>query len=205
MLKKWIAVLCLLALSVAGLSTAMADSGLYADSVVMQPLRDQGVSRYVFARTGSGWFADNEVDLEIEAGLMVMTGHLPHSSGTSDDALYCYPPMEVKVWRWDSGAARWVMEQNYDIYSERSATIKLQEDNQIYCVQLYFWNPLTVAISYDNNEEFFYPSPWLMRGCSVIPETAEWGVRKEPTVTATPGSDTIFYRNNPMPWLPQEQ
>ena len=202
MLKKVLALFCLLALAVSVLPcAALADSGLYTNSVVVQPEVDAGVSRYIFARTGSGWFAGNEVDLQIDAGLMSMEGRPYGTYSTMDQALYCYPPMEVKVWRWESASACWVMEQNYDIYSERKATIELQEDDHSYCIQLYFWNPLTVARSYHTNKEFFNPSPLLMRGCSFTPDTAHWVRSSMPVITATPGDDTLLFRTNPLGYI----
>lgn len=200
MFRKFIALLCLLAVTASLPFGALADDR-YIDTVVVGPDANAGVSRYIFARTGSGWFAENEVDLQIDAGLMSMEGRPSGISHTMDSALYCFPPMEVKVWRWDAPSGRWVMEQNYDIYSERKATIKLEEDDRTYCIQLYFWNPLTVARSYHENKEFFNPSPLLMRGCSFTPETAHWVQQVMPRITITPGDDTRLFKSNPLGYL----
>lgn len=200
MFRRFVALLCLLAVTAAMPLGALADDR-YTDSVVVEPEEDAGVSRYVFARTGTGWFAENEVDLKIEAGLMSMEGYPSGISHMMDQALYCFPPMEVKVWRWEPDIMQWVLEQNYDIYSERTATVKLEEDDHSYCIQLYFWNPLTVAQSYHKNEKFFNPSPLWMRGCMFKPETAHWVSSIMPAVTATPGDDTRLFRSNPLGYL----
>ena len=53
MLKRWIALLCLLSLTLTCLPcAALATSDLYTDSIVLQPLPDQGVSHYIFVCTG---------------------------------------------------------------------------------------------------------------------------------------------------------
>lgn len=208
MLKRWIALLCLLSLTLTCLPcAALATSDLYTDSMVLQPLPDQGVSHYIFVCTGdnSGWFSSNKVELEISAGMIDVERLSKPGTTYREEAYYAYPPFEVKIWRWDIPNSMWVLETKYDVYNEDDATIKLEENRQYYCIQLYFWNPDTVAKSYHKNENFFNPSPIFKHGASFEPDVGHWVQHHLPKVTVTPDDEAIMYTFNPMGVYPQEQ
>ena len=207
MLKRWIALLCLLSLSLTCLPcAALATSDLYTDSIVLQPLPDQGVSHYSFVCTGdkSGWFSSNKVELEIKAGRISVEAK--YKDAYKDGAYYAYPPMEATIWRWDIPSRAWVEEDNYDIYNEHSKTIKLKEDHTYYCIQLYFWRPVTVADSYSKHRNLYtYSGAPISVGKAFTVTDAHWSDREMPTVTVTPDDEAIMYTFNPMGVYPQEQ
>lgn len=213
MMKKWLAVLCLAVFALAPVHGLAADE-LYTNEVTVYALPDEGVSQYVFARTGSGWFASNEVELDFRAGnLVVERGYEGTLSGTSPvvstETHTVFAAVEAKIWRWVPGQQQWVMEQNYDIYNEDEHTVELKEDDTTYCVQLYFWRPDTVARSYDKNKEFYWVEKtfgFLSSGTNPYPvQGGYWEAAALPGVIAVPGDDTLMFINNPLPFLPTEQ
>lgn len=106
---------------------------------------------------------------------------------------------------------RWEQEnEKYDIYNKRKNTVKLEEKESIYCVQMYFWNPDTVAKSYYKHGEFNLVSDFLDnfdKNPLVIYEPTEgmWDKKHMPSVTVTTGDDTQLITENPCSFLPNEQ
>lgn len=215
MMKKWMAAVCVLVMGLSLVSLqGLAADDLYTQEVALYALPDIGVSRYVFARTGSGWFVSNKVELDFRYGDLVVErgseGTLsPSAPVVSTETYSVFAAVEAKIWKWVPGQNQWVMEQNYDIYNEDEHTIKFEEEDTTYCVQLYFWNPDTVAVSYDRNDEFLgvlKSFSWLSSGTNPYPvQTGKWADGRLPGVIATPGEDTRLFQNNPLPFLPSEQ
>lgn len=187
--------------------TAMANEDLYTDQTIVIPDHNQGSHRYIFVRTGSGWFAVNSVDLDIQMGTMSVD-LIYKDPPSHSESPQCYPAMEVRVWRWVPSEQQWVKDrENFDIYSDDSESIEFDEDNTTYCVHLYFWRPITVAQSYQKNKEFYFGNKWIKDdlGSEFTVTGAEWLTNRMPIVTVTPGRDTLMFKQNPLPILPHEE
>lgn len=187
---------------------AMAQVQMLSDAATtMYPLPEEGISHFVFAYTGGGWFPENELYLEFTQGVMLYNS----GRGTSfTESGWAYPAVEVKVWRWNHDTMRWEMEnESYDVYNKKKNTVKLEEKESIYCVQLYFWNPDTVAKSYVEHGEFYLVTDVLdnfnVRFPVTLPTEGKWKEKKMPSVTVTTGDDTQLITENPYSFLPNQQ
>lgn len=205
-MKKWLAI-CLAALTVLLLPmSALAQSDLYTDQLTLIPDYDQGCHRHIFVRTGSGFFASNEVELDIRKGSMEVDTYYKNSPADTT-AVQCYPPMQVRVWRWVSPAHIWVLEQNFNIYDDDGETVDLKDDDAVYCVHLYFWRPTTAAKSYHEHENFYFGNSWIKDGLgdNMTVSYAQWKTSDMPIVIATPGSDTKMFKQSPVGSIPPTQ
>ncbi len=187
---------------------ATAQVQLLSDaSTTMYPLPEEGISHFVFAYTGGGWFPENELKLEFTQGMLVYN---KERGRDFTEAGWAYPAVEIKVWRWNHDTMRWEQEnEKYDIYNKRKNTVKLEEKESIYCVQMYFWNPDTVAKSYYEHGEFYLVSDFLdnfdLNPLVYAPTEGKWDKKHMPSVTVTTGDDTQLFTENPYSFLPNEQ
>ena len=210
-MKRLLAMVCLVVMMASLLPLyALAESPFFTDDVVLCPEADAGVSRYVFLYTGEdeGWFgSSNSVELDIERGYIYVYTDETFNFQQEWELYSAYPSMEARVWRWDSSQQQWVREQKFDIYSENDATVEFAEENAVYCLHLYFWNPVTVVKSYDKNWEFYmytgiHKTKCLARGDVV---GGHWSENDLPQVTISAGDTVIFHEGNPTPVMPAEQ
>lgn len=212
-MKKQLVMVCLFVLAVFLLPVhALGESPFFTEDITLVPAADKGESQYLFLYTGTdeGWSRSNKVSLDINCGIMnvktVRNGH------ESKELYYAYPPMEVRVWRWESAGQQWIREQKFDIYSDSGETITFAADNAVYCLHLYFWKPDTVVKSYHENHEFYYHDD------SFLPCIHKTGVVTfgdvvggywasgigEPVVTVSAGETVVFHQGNPTPLMPKE-
>ncbi len=171
---------------------AMAESP-YTDEVRLYPPTHTGGSLHIFAFAGAddGWFADRSVDLAFNKGYLYFDCYYRYDSYGR-----VYPAIEAKIWYWDTNRSLWVMEQNYDIYHEREHTVEFERTNTFYCIQLYYWEPYTVASSYLKNGKFYFPDTF--EGPMSDVREVYWGERNtSPYVVATPGEDAVLLRQSP--------
>ena len=206
MMKRWLVLICLFVMAVSVLPMHVrAESPFFTDDITLTPDPLEGVSEYIFLYTGEnkGLFDSNKVEIDIERGYMHVLTKDNNLSWTDHSA---YPPMEVRVWRWDMNMQQWLMEQHFDIYSSSGETVKFKEDQGVYCLQLYFWRPLTVAKSYHENREFYMYTGFHKTSLGVVDDIldAQWSQQYPPSVTVSAGDTVIFHHGNPTPVLPHE-
>ncbi|MBR3765516.1 MAG: hypothetical protein IKK57_13325 [Clostridia bacterium] len=98
-----------------------------------------------YAKASSDWFASDEIDLDITSCYLYYDCNNRYGVGGSK---IVPPAVELKISRFNFTTGQWELEQNYDVWYDRSHTIELQQTDVIYRIEVYFWNVKTVAASY---------------------------------------------------------
>lgn len=205
-MKRALIILTALILAIIAMAfSAYASAITPVDSLELEPPSDKGGSVYMMVMSAAkdGWFTDNCIELEFEKGTM-FADYNHYNRYKLEGSAHVYPAIEAKVWLWDNAQNQWVLEQDYDIYHKKEATVEFQKTQTLYCVQLYYWEPMTVAKSYAKNDKYGFPD--------IMPDdpneftSAYWWDGDLPTAYVTPGDVKLYKWEDWVGWkLPNMQ
>ena len=136
-------ILCIISLTTIFVLPASAASSV--SSVNCQySSKSGGGSGYFYVKTGSTT-KSRQVKLTMGTGTIYA---IDWNAGTMKTASV-YGSYEIKVF-YKNSAGKWVLEQDYDVYNQSSATITCNKKNTTYKIQVYFWRASTTFNSYWN-------------------------------------------------------
>jgi len=166
----------------------------FTDKVEFVNVPNGGISHYIYVLTGEpGWFSSNDIELAFTKGYLSANFYY-RGNDNLEGGGYVYPSVQAKIWLWNPQIMDWTQEDTYDIYCKKDYTIELQEEYQIYCIELYFWRATTTADSYERYNKSGFSEPFTHDGVS----SAVWVEGMLPSVVAVSDGKAKIFAGDPL-------